>query len=238
MGQKQNTNQISPTSSVKFFLGKGLYKFFRTIIIAFSRLMLNMDIKRDALLPAGAKILAANHPTTLDPLYISSLFSDQVSILITAASFDIPILGSCLRATGQLRANRGSGGSTVDTIIHTVKSGRTVLIFPEGSLSPLSGGFNRPHTGVARVALSTGAPVIPIGIGLQRDRIRVTTKETEAETIIGHFYTGGPYFVTIGKPLHFEGSTDNHKHVCNVADQIMQRIQELSKESEDRMQLS
>jgi 1-acyl-sn-glycerol-3-phosphate acyltransferase len=53
------------------------------------RLMLDVDIQWHAPLPEGPKILAANHPTTTDPLYILTLLAEPVSVPITAASFHI-----------------------------------------------------------------------------------------------------------------------------------------------------
>ena len=47
-----------------------------------------------------------------------------------------------------------------------------MIIFPEGALSPQEGGFCQARTGVARLALESGAPVFPAGIHLQRERIR------------------------------------------------------------------
>jgi 1-acyl-sn-glycerol-3-phosphate acyltransferase len=151
----------------------------RSLLAAYMRLTLDVDIQWHAPLPEGPKILAANHPTTTDPLYILTLLAEPVSVPITAASFDVPGVGSYLRATGHVPAVRGSGGATVE-------AGRTVAIFPEGALRPLGGGLHRPHSGVARVALRTGAPVIAVGIGLQRDRIRVTETKDAAAHIINH----------------------------------------------------
>jgi 1-acyl-sn-glycerol-3-phosphate acyltransferase len=49
-------------------------------------------------------------------------------------------------------------------------AGHAVAIFPEGLVSPHEGGCHAPRSGVARLALKTGAPVIPVGISLLRDR--------------------------------------------------------------------
>jgi 1-acyl-sn-glycerol-3-phosphate acyltransferase len=110
-----------------------------------------------------------------------------------------------------------------------------VAIFPEGALSPLAGGFHRPHSGMARVALRTGVPVIPIGIGLQRERIRVSEANVDGETSIGHFYTSGPYAITVGRPLTFAGEVGDREQVRVVAGQIMDQIRDLARESERRI---
>jgi 1-acyl-sn-glycerol-3-phosphate acyltransferase len=197
--------------------------------------MLEMDIRWHAPMPKGPKILAPNHPTTTDPLYLVTLLPEPVSFLITAALFTLPVVGGYLRASGHVPAIRGSRGATVDAMIRQVEAGRSVAVFPEGALSPLAGGFHRPHSGVARVALRTGAPVIPIGIGLQRERIRVTEAKVEGEKSVGHFYTSGPYAITVGRPLTFAGEVGDHERVRAVSDQIMHQIQHLARESDRRI---
>jgi 1-acyl-sn-glycerol-3-phosphate acyltransferase len=116
-----------------------------------------------------------------------------------------------------------------------VEAGRSVAIFPEGALSPLVGGFHRPHTGVARIALRTGAPVVPIGIGLRCDGIRIAEVEVGGEKATGHLYFRGPYAITVGRPLSFWGDVEDHERVRAIADQIMQQIRDLARESDCRI---
>lgn len=215
---------------------RALYEMGRSLMSAYTSLMLDTDIRWHASMPDGPKILAPNHPTTTDPLYLVTLLSEPVSFLITAALFNLPVVGSYLRAAGHVPALRGSGGATVDAMVRQVEAGRSVAIFPEGALSPLAGGFHRPHSGVARVSLRTGAPVIPIGIGLQRDRIRVAEAEVDGEKSVGHFYASGPYAITVGRPLTFAGDVGDHELVGGVADEVMQQIRDLARESESRIQ--
>jgi 1-acyl-sn-glycerol-3-phosphate acyltransferase len=217
------------------FYGRALYGTGRSLVAAYARLMLDVDIQWHAPLPEGPKILAPNHPTTTDPLYLLTLISEPVSVLLTAASFDVPGLGAYLRAAGHVPAVRGSGGGTVDAMVRQVEDGRSVAIFPEGALSPLSGGFHRPHSGVARVALRTGAPVIPVGIGLQRDRIHVTEAEVNGDKAIGHLYARGPYALTVGRPLTFGGDVHDRERVHAVACHIMNHVRDLARESEGRI---
>lgn len=215
--------------------GEALYRIGRSLLAAYTRLLLDVDILRHAPLPEGPKILAANHPTTTDPFYILTLLSEPVSVLVTAAAFEVPGFGPYLRATGHVPAVRGSGGATVEAIARQVEAGRSVAIFPEGALSPLTGGFHQPHSGVARVALRTGAPVVPVGIGLQRDRIRVTQTGVDGGNVIGHLYTSGPYAMTVGRPLYFEGDVRDRERVRATAAHIMDHIRTLARESDRRV---
>ncbi|MEJ2520858.1 MAG: 1-acyl-sn-glycerol-3-phosphate acyltransferase, partial [Desulfuromonadales bacterium] len=67
---------------------------------------------------------------------------------------------------GTLRSLRKGSDQAIVTIatalpIAELRLGESIAIFPEGNLSPLSGGCHAPRSGVARLALTTGAPVIP-----------------------------------------------------------------------------
>jgi 1-acyl-sn-glycerol-3-phosphate acyltransferase len=197
--------------------------------------MLDVDIQYQAPFPEGPKILAINHPTTTDPFYLLPLISEKVSFLVTGAAFNIPGIGFLLRATGQIPAVRGSGGATIEAAVRRLRTGSSVTIFPEGALSPLSGGLQQPHSGVARVALLSGAPVVSIGIGLQRERIRVIRANIEGEKATGHFYPCGHYAVTIGQSLRFEGDVMDYQYVNAVSERILQQIKNLADESNDRI---
>jgi 1-acyl-sn-glycerol-3-phosphate acyltransferase len=231
-GRTQSKNALHGKAA---FCEKVLYGTGRSLAVAYARLMLDVDIQWHAQLPGGPKILAANHPTTTDPLYLLTLVSEPVSVLLTAASFEVCGVGAYLRATRHVPAVRGSGGKTVDAMVRQVEDGRSVAIFPEGALSPLAGGFHRPHSGVARVALRTGAPVIPVGIGLRRDSIRVAEAEVDGEKATGLFYAKGPYAMTVGPALTYQGEVEDRQRVRAVAGHIMNHIRGLARESERRI---
>lgn len=212
---------------------KGLYWFGRSAVGLHARLMLKTDVRWHASLPDGPKILVANHPTTTDPFYILTLVPDQVSVLVTEAAFGVPGFGRYLQRSGHVPAARNSGGATVKALQRQIEAGRTVAIFPEGALSPLEGGFHQPHTGAARLALITGAPVIPVGIGLQPERIRLSKAEVDGE--VAHMYLRGPFAMTVGQPLRFQGDVGDREYVRSVSEQIMQRIICLAGESAQRV---
>jgi 1-acyl-sn-glycerol-3-phosphate acyltransferase len=216
---------------------KLLYWLGRSVVSLYTHTWLNIDVKWHVPLPEGPKILAANHPTTTDPFFILTLLPEPISVLVTGGAFDVPLFGSYLRQAGHIPALRNSGGRTVQQARELLEAGRTVAIFPEGALSPLSGGigFHKPHSGVARLALSSGAPVVPVGISLDPARIRVLDVELEGQAEEGRVYTGGPYAMTIGKPLWFKGNTTDWGSVQQVSEQIMDRIMRLSQEGTRRL---
>ncbi len=217
-------------------MNKMLYTAGRSVMDLYAHLLLDMDVAWHAPLPEGPKILAANHPTTTDPFLITTLTREPVSVLVTAGAFQVPVFGRYLRRAGHVPAVRNSNGATVDALVQKLEAGGTVAIFPEGSISPLDGGFNRPHSGIARVAIRSGVPVIPVGIGLQRERIRCYDTALDGEPEILTWYLNGQYALTVGEPLAFGGDVKNREHVRSVADQIMQHIVHLSHASSRRVE--
>ena len=167
------------------------------------------------------------------------LIGEPMSILITESCFKLPGLGAFLRAAGHVPVVSGSGRAALDEGIRLLRAGRTVGIFPEGVLSPLDqlgrGGCDAPHTGVARLALATGAPVIPVGISL--DPARIIFRDTLIDGVTEHvrWYARGPYFATAGRPMAVTGSLEDREGVRLAAARIMDRIALLAGQSGLRM---
>ena len=116
----------------------------------------------------GGFIVTSNHMTNIDPLTFAHFLWDNgvaPKILAKAPLFKVPVLGWVLRATGQIPVfrNTASAGDSLTAGIHAVEAGDAVAVFPEGTLTrdpdlwPMAG-----KTGIARLALTTRAPVIPV----------------------------------------------------------------------------
>jgi 1-acyl-sn-glycerol-3-phosphate acyltransferase len=221
-------SQLITASDAWYWLG-------RPAVDLYARLMLQTDVVWQAPLPAGPKIIAANHPTTSDPFFLLTLLPEPVSVLITASAFESPLLGAYLRQAGHVPAIRNSRGATPEALKRQIEAGRNVLIFPEGALSPARGRFHPAHTGVARLALTSGAPVVPVGIGLLHERVRIVETEEDGKPVVGKFYLQGPYAMTVGEPLWLAGDVEDRACVHAAAEQIMQRIIGLSRESSLRL---
>lgn len=110
-----------------------LCKVGRIVIGSYARLMLKMDVHWHGGPPQGPVLYAA------------------------------PILGIYMRKMGQIEVIRGKGESNnvLQQAVRILASGRSVVIFPEGAISPVDG-FAPVHSGVARLALQSGVPVIPM----------------------------------------------------------------------------
>jgi 1-acyl-sn-glycerol-3-phosphate acyltransferase len=197
--------------------------------------MLKMDVLRKTALFEGPKIIAPNHPTTVDPIFMLALFAEQTHILVTESAFKVPGFGRYLRAAGHVEVVTENGQAAFQTARRLLRDGHTVVIFPEGALSPLDGGYCKPHTGAARLALLSGAPVIPVGIYMPKKRIHFLKMVIEGQTEIARWYLRGPYAVTIGDPMRLEGDIANRALVRALSERIMQRILRLSQQSAYRL---
>ena len=214
---------------------KLLYWISKPLVLSYTGTALKMDVHKQEQLPAGAKIIAANHPSTTDPFFVASMLRTQSFILINNLLFQVPVLGEYLRRSGHIPVIAGSGQAALDAALEHLANGHTVMIFPEGDLSPENGGFQDPRTGVARLALLSGAPVIPVGIYLQHDRCRTICSKVKGNNEYGRWYLHGPYYITVGRPLRFHGDVENRPYVRTVAETVMHHIIEMARLSEQRM---
>jgi 1-acyl-sn-glycerol-3-phosphate acyltransferase len=165
-------------------------------------------------------------------------FGEPMSILITESCFKLPGLGAFLRAAGHLPVVSGNGKAALDEGIRLLRQGGTVGIFPEGALSPLDPlgcGSCPPHTGMARLALANGAPVIPVGVSLNPARITFRDSEIDGATEHVRWYLGGPYFATVGAPMVLAGKPEDRVSVRAATVQIMDRIMSLAQHSALRL---
>lgn len=204
------------------------------VIKTYTGTMLNMDVEQKSPFTPGAKIIAPNHPTICDPFIMAAMLRHQSYILITNVMFQVPIVGAYLRRLGHIPVIPGRGQEAMDAALEHLSAGHTIMIFPEGANSPRQGGYMKERTGVARLALASGAPVYPTGIYLQRDRIQTMKSTVSGETKLSYWYWRGPYAITMGNPMHFSGDVNDHAQVRDVAHQIMLRIMKLAAESQQR----
>jgi 1-acyl-sn-glycerol-3-phosphate acyltransferase len=116
----------------------------------------------------GGFIAAANHATEIDAVTFAQFLFDhghEPRILAKRGLFTTPVVGWALRATNMIPVDRGTAdaGRSLDDARKQLGDGACVAIFPEGTITrdpdlwPMEG-----KTGLARIALATQAPVIPV----------------------------------------------------------------------------
>jgi len=115
-------------------------------------------------IPAGGVILAANHRSFLDPFVIGCCLPRPIYFVAKRELFKNPIVGWFLNCMGAFPVKRGeSDEESVATALALLERGQAVVIFPEGTRIR-SGSLAEPKRGVGRLALQSGAPVVPIAI--------------------------------------------------------------------------
>ncbi|MDO4899547.1 1-acyl-sn-glycerol-3-phosphate acyltransferase [Actinomyces sp.] len=177
----------------------------------------------------GGFIAVANHLSNLDPLTaMRALVDEDVPIYSLAKSqlFEIPVLGHVFSAGGQIPVYRDSAnaGNSLAEAERRLLAGDPIMIFPEGTLSrdplqwPMTG-----KTGAARLAMRTGAPVLPMG-------------QWGAQHVLGAYGSGFHPFprkdvdVRIGEPFDLTGfgsDISDRDAVRAATAEIMRRITEL-----------
>jgi len=211
-------------------------RFGTAVVDTFMQIMLERDVVQHAPFPQGAKIIAANHPGTADPFYMLPLLDEPIHILITEMAFKAPLFGHYLRAAGHIPVLRENGRAAFDTAVALLKQGETVGIFPEGALSPREGGLQRPRTGAARLALTAGVPLVPVGIALEPEHIHYVDTTFGGISETARWYLNGPYAMTIGSAIKLEGSTADRAYVRAASTLLLNRIGLLANESARRLQ--
>ncbi|HJQ68973.1 MAG TPA: lysophospholipid acyltransferase family protein [Blastocatellia bacterium] len=114
----------------------------------------------------GAVILAGNHPSYLDPVLVTLPVNRIIRFMAWDALFKIPLLGQIIRALGAFPVDitRGKGESAYREALRVLEGGEALGIFPEGKRSD-RGPMGELRAGTARLALDTGAPIVPVTIG-------------------------------------------------------------------------
>jgi 1-acyl-sn-glycerol-3-phosphate acyltransferase len=149
-----------------------LYGAAKVVVAPASRLVWPQRVEGAHHVPRrGPVILAANHLALIDPLFIGAACPRQVRFIAKQELFDdttLPkrALTALLRSFGQLAVDRRPGQSAqeaMDNSLAVLESGEVFGIFPEGTRSP-DGRLYRGQTGLAWLALTSGAPVVPVAL--------------------------------------------------------------------------
>ena len=206
------------------------YWFLKWIAIGpFLRLIFRPQAYGVENVPAeGPAILACNHLSYADWLFMPITLSRRVSFVAKAEYFTTPGLKGWFqkhffRGSGQIPIDR-SGASAAEGALTSAKGilsdGELFGIYPEGTRSH-DGKLYRGKTGVARLALETGVPVIPVAV-VGTDVVAPPGKT------FGSFTRP---IVRFGKPLDFsryEGLENDRYILRSITDEIMYEIMRLS----------
>jgi 1-acyl-sn-glycerol-3-phosphate acyltransferase len=176
---------------------------------------------------SGAAILASNHLSFIDSMYLPLMIDRPVVFPAKAEYFTAKgplgrLWAAYLRSTNQLEIDRDgarSAQATLEEILEILRAGELFGFYPEGTRSP-DGRLYRGRSGIGWLAMNSGAPVIPVAMMGTRKMLppgAPLPRPTKVE-------------IRIGKPLefgHLAGEPPARARRI-VADEVMQAIRELS----------
>jgi 1-acyl-sn-glycerol-3-phosphate acyltransferase len=162
-------------------------KLLLTFIDALLRVLFTYQSEGADQVPArGPAVVAANHPSYLDPILISIDVSRPIHFMAWDALFKVPLLGPLMRMFGAFPVDirPGKGREAYARAKALIEAGEIVGVFPEGKRSRT--GWMEPalREGAARLAWETGAPLVPA-------------------TIVGA-YRAWPHFATLPTPARIK----------------------------------
>jgi 1-acyl-sn-glycerol-3-phosphate acyltransferase len=206
------------------------FKFGATIL----RPILNLIIKRDwrgseKLPKSGAAIVVCNHLSYVDPLTFTHFLYNNgraPRYLGKESVFRVPIIGRVIRGAGQIPVSRESKDAVkgLEHAIAVLKAGHLLGVYPEGTLTrdenlwPM-----KAKTGVARLALITGAPIYPCASWGPEKVLPPYSKKLR-------LFPRTKVSVLMGDPLDlskWKGRAEDPQAIEEAADFIMDRITEL-----------
>ncbi|CAB4778808.1 unannotated protein [freshwater metagenome] len=202
------------------------YGILRAFLTPFLMILFRPKVKGLRNVPGiGPVIIASNHLSFSDSIFMPLVVPRKVTFLAKSEYFTSPGPKGLLKkltfiALGQVPVDRSGGRRSEAALITGLKvlaEGKCLGIYPEGTRSP-DGRLYKGRTGIARLAIESGAPIIPVAM-FNTEKIQptgtVVPKVMRVEMIFG-------------EPMYFEGDSTDLLHLRDVTDKIMSTIQELS----------
>jgi 1-acyl-sn-glycerol-3-phosphate acyltransferase len=142
-----------------------VYWITRAIIQPFFHLYFRLSrIGREHIPESGPVIFASNHRSFLDPFIMGVCARRPIYYVAKREIFANPLVAWFVGSLGAFPVHRGAGDSDMlETARAILERGDCVLMFPEGTRTR-PGALGRPKRGVGRLALETGAPVVPVAM--------------------------------------------------------------------------
>jgi 1-acyl-sn-glycerol-3-phosphate acyltransferase len=178
----------------------------------------------------GPAILASNHLSFSDSFFLPAMLDRKVTFIAKAEYFTSPgikgkLTAAFFKGVGQLPVDRsgarGAGEAAIRSGIRVLEEGGLFGIYPEGTRSPDGRLYRGKPGGLARIALATGAPVIPVAM-IDTEKIQPPGK------VLPKLMRPG---IRIGRPLDFSryaGMEGDRFILRSITDEVMYEIMKLS----------
>jgi len=204
-----------------------LYTIVRRLAAAFYRLLFRLEVRGAEHVPTvGPAMIVANHSSVLDPPVVAVAAPRPLHFLAKAELFSIPLFGRLIRAVNARPVRRGgSDPRALREALRILKSGKALLVFPEGTRGP-EGVLREGRAGAGMLALQSGAPVIPAyiqGTGKALPRGRRLPRPVKVR-------------VSFGPPLSFGESDGEHRkeRYLRASGEMMAAVAQLKRAVEER----
>jgi 1-acyl-sn-glycerol-3-phosphate acyltransferase len=172
----------------------------------------------------GSTLLAFNHVSPLDGPALAIAFTGRtrrpVRFLVAAEFFRRWFHGWVLRTFDQIPIRRGEGdGAALDAALDALRAGSVSAIAPEGTVNADPERLQRIRSGIARLALPTGAPIVPVGIW-----------GTQTRWPRGGVRWSRPWrpvlVIAFGPPILPEGDVASEDDVDALCDRVRDRLED------------
>lgn len=186
---------------------------------------------RTTRLPDGPVIVVANHTSVADGVLLAITgrrLGRSLRMLATGGVFRAPVLGPVLRRLGFIPVLRGtdSAADSLEAAAEALAAGEAVALFPEGRITRDPHFWpERSKTGAVRLALRTGAPLVPVAMVGAHDVAHTAAPRALALRLLRNAFTRPRVQVQLGDPIDVRAlagtATPDEATVRRIADEVM-----------------
>ena len=204
------------------------YRLLKSFLIPLLMLLFRPKVTGLRNVPTnGAVIIASNHLSFSDSIFMPLVLPRNVTFLAKSEYFTSPGLAGFIKkltfiALGQVPIDRAGGKrseAALLTGLRLLKEGHCIGIYPEGTRSP-DGRLYKGRTGIARLAIESGAPIIPVAMFNTAEiqpTGQVVPKVRRVEMVFG-------------EPIYLDGDSTDQVLLRTLTNQLMEKIAQLSKQ--------
>ena len=189
------------------------FETYRRVVAPVVRVVYRLEVRgQEHVPPVGPLVIAANHDSVLDPFVLAAAISRPTRYLGKAELWRVPLLRLWLDNVEAIPVERGrSDALAIESAVAALRAGEVVGIFPEGGVAR-EGPWLR---GAARMALATGAPLLPVRL-------------LETRKALGRGQIGFPRLAAlIGEPIAVERTSPTAELARELTDRLQAAVEAL-----------
>lgn len=181
-------------------------------------------------LPEGGVIVISNHTSYADGVLLALVcrrLGRSARLLATAGVFRVPVVGRLVRRLGFIPVNRGAhdAGDALGPAAEALVAGEVVALFPEGRLTRDPDHWpERAKTGAVRLALRTGAPIVPVAMDGAH---RVVGRRKLVSSLIKNVVLRPKVHTAVGEPIDVRSmlvGDETPDEIRRLTDEVMSRL--------------